>query len=100
MHSLAPVLSATSRYVYIWIITGLRVVSGEWSDLTTHHSLLTTHHAQVVVGAAAISAGVGAAPGPLVTIRTRRQLFIFDSGRVSMISTVSPTRDSFFSSCT
>ena len=37
--------------------------------------------------------------GAFFTIRTRSQRFSFDSGRDSMISTVSPRCDSFFSSC-
>src|SRR5262249_39744435 len=38
------------------------------------------------------------APGALVTMRTSRQCLVFDRGRLSMISTVSPLCDSFFSS--
>ena len=39
-------------------------------------------------------------PGALVTTRTSRHDLVLDSGRVSMISTVSPVCDSFCSSWT
>src|SRR5205814_2925153 len=49
------------------------------------------------VGTPAATAGASA---DFLTIRTSRQHFVLDSGRVSMISTVSPTCDSLFSSWT
>src|SRR5208283_1825446 len=51
-----------------------------------------------VPGTAPTTSAGGAATGARVTTRTSRQFLLLDSGRVSMISTVSPTCDSFCSS--
>ena len=51
----------------------------------------------VLTGGATAICGVS---GALVTTRSSRQFFVLESGRVSMISTLSPVCDSFFSSCT
>src|SRR5260370_31132716 len=48
----------------------------------------------------AVSSTSGAATGALMTTRTSRQCLVLDIGRLSIISTVSPWCDSFFSSCT
>src|SRR5262249_19538647 len=99
MHSLAPVLSATSRYVYCMIMTEthLLVVSRRRGVLPPRQPdpaqlLGVSSRPAVVVGTAS--------PTPCLTTRNSRQCLVFDSGRVSMISTVSPTRDSLFSSWT
>ena len=70
----------------------------------------------VAGGPYTISAVLSATPGPTGAVlsnynityntaqftitRTRLQRFVFDSGRLSIISTRSPTWDSLFSSCT
>src|SRR5438128_2263684 len=46
------------------------------------------------------ASGGTAKPPTLASTRSKRQFLVFDSGRVSMISTVSPIRDSFCSSWT
>src|SRR5262245_49774331 len=88
MHSFAPVLSATSRYVYCMIMTE--------SHLLAEHAGV----AQVFEGSGTPVVPGMASPTPCLTTRRSRQCLVFDRGRVSMISTVSPTRDSFFSSWT
>ena len=92
MHSLAPVLSATSRYVYIWIITLSACTSGDWAALTDAAGQweIPNSRARRRFGLRSRTRWcVGIRR--FLTTRINRQFFVLDSGRVSMISTVSPS---------
>src|SRR5262249_9983726 len=58
----------------------------------------TTNVLQLYTAGGASSLGAAACAGAFFTTRTRRHRFSFDIGLASIISTVSPARDSFCSS--
>ena len=110
--SLAPVLSATSSRVCIWII-GQSTLASQWSRrfvsgqyrrdhcVTVCNSAADRHLVRTVNSdvLAASSSPARACWAPGRTIRTIRQRLSLDRGRVSMISTTSPMCDALASSC-
>src|SRR4051794_22552495 len=107
--SLAPVLSATSREEYIWIMTApvFSAFSCSWHRRLAcgcshrRDACATQQRDQAFAGgAAAVVAAAASLPAAGFTTRISRQCFVFEYGRDSTISTMSPAFDSFFSSWT
>ena len=101
INSLAPVLSATSSRVCIWIMaTGpaLAVVMVLCGDgVAVRYSVRRLRRSSLSAGGS--QCRQVDSRRPLSTTRTNFHRFVRDIGRHSTISTLSPACDSFFSSC-